>query len=805
LNDILGEIQNLLNAQEEQLSNQVKDSLKDLAGQHETDPSHIEGTYDVLINRLNEALSAFPPETESPSSTSDATALIPAGAGTGGTGAAGVSQGTIVGAIAAAVGIGIIAILLISFNSDDGNESINIPLEENGIEVYTEKSAYDLGETVRIYGVVNKLLKDLPITLDITDSDGKIYFSTMFIPNTDRGYEYEMTSRDYQLVSGNFSISVSYGNAHSAADFVVTGHLGQPILISPNNRDSINVTNLVFSWTRISSRDDITYDLNVYRQPENNLILSENNLSSTSYTVKAPLTAGTYTWFVYAKDAIGTIGPESSKWSFTISDTNPKIELHTDKEKYQIGEPILVSGQLDKIRTEKNLVLRIFTPSGPMYGEENIDLTKGPTFSAKLNGLDQIGQWELEAIYEGRTQSSLNFELIDLKKSAIKVTVNKEELYMHDSFMITAKPMFLKGDNLLYVKVFNPDGLLFSEGQAVESKTGEHYFNATMEGELAVPGKFKVEVEDWNTTETIYLKLLKTQTPASPILISPTDNAYVNSSLPIFEWSMVYPNPGALFNRYMVQIFDENKIVLSTMKLNSTLYRSTGQFLDGEYTWQVITIDDTGQKGNWSSKFTFRIDTSPPSGVSLLSPPSNEYLNSTIVHFDWSDASDRFPVSYVMKIWGEQTNLTLADITTSNLTLKNVLPEGKYYWQVYGVDAANNRGFESKFKSFVIDTTPPKSVTLVSPANGTNSVSPRPTFTWNPVSDPSGTMYEIAIFGGDNFTKQIIFQNGLSTGSFTPIQYFQPGTYQWYVSAYDGAGNKSKSDKRFTFIIADVE
>jgi hypothetical protein len=96
--------------------------------------------------------------------------------------------------------------------------------------------------------------------------------------------------------------------------------------------------------------------------------------------------------------------------------------------------------------------------------------------------------------------------------------------------------------------------------------------------------------------------------------------------------------------------------------------------------------------------------------------------------------------------------------------------------------------------SIVLDTTPPGTPTLISPADNAKINDPTPTFTWTEVADATSGVadYEIVI---DSLTYT-------STGpSFAPSTDLAEGTYTWKVRAEDNAQNFGDYSTAFTFTL----
>ena len=95
--------------------------------------------------------------------------------------------------------------------------------------------------------------------------------------------------------------------------------------------------------------------------------------------------------------------------------------------------------------------------------------------------------------------------------------------------------------------------------------------------------------------------------------------------------------------------------------------------------------------------------------------------------------------------------------------------------------------------TIVKDTTPPPAPRLVSPPDLTIAESPRPTFEWSRVTDPSGVTYSLQIDNDSDFSSLEVSRGGLEEIIFKLDTELAGGTFSWRVVAVDGAGNTADS------------
>jgi hypothetical protein len=199
---------------------------------------------------------------------------------------------------------------------------------------------------------------------------------------------------------------------------------------------------------------------------------------------------------------------------------------------------------------------------------------------------------------------------------------------------------------------------------------------------------------------------------------------------------------------------------------------------DGSHTVSVIGRDEAG---NWQSEATptshsWTVDTTPPSVLfnNLPQNPTNEdFINVSVMGSG--------VVEYKYKIddgnWSGERDINLS-IQESYIT------EGLHTLYAIGKDEAGNWQSEATptSHSWTMDTTPPSNPIV----NGESSPSsnPRPTWTWNSVTD--AVIYRYSFTDGSNWTDT-------TDTSYTPTYDLTQDTYTLYVQACDEAGNWSGS------------
>ncbi|MDI6756916.1 MAG: PQQ-binding-like beta-propeller repeat protein [Endomicrobiia bacterium] len=211
----------------------------------------------------------------------------------------------------------------------------------------------------------------------------------------------------------------------------------------------------------------------------------------------------------------------------------------------------------------------------------------------------------------------------------------------------------------------------------------------------------------------------------------------------------------------------------------------------------TVTLDDV---------FVVKKDTTPPATPILSAPLDASATGQVTVNFAWLSSADLASgtSSYALQI---STDTGFGIINQSTTTsppfyLSTSLPQCTYYWRVSAKDFADNQSVWSAAWSVQVDTTPPATPTLSSPADGFTTNYAQQIFAWTTVSDsgPAGlSHYRIEIATSAGFVP-VWFSTSVAGNSLSR-QLADSATYWWRVSAVDRAGNSAQSGSSFALVI----
>ena len=286
---------------------------------------------------------------------------------------------------------------------------------------------------------------------------------------------------------------------------------------------------------------------------------------------------------------------------------------------------------------------------------------------------------------------------------------------------------------------------------------------------------------------------IDTTPPGAPILEAPTDQALINDSRPLFDWTT---SSGDVVEYRLV--VSGNAPVLDVMVDHpTTMFQVTGDLADGTYTWRVTARDSVLNQAHSETR-SLTIDAVLPGAPSLVAPADEALINDSTPLFDWSPSTGDV-ADYRLQVTSGDVDSDPYDVDVmvlhpaSEFQPTGDLPDGPYSWRVTARDSTSNQA-SSETRSFTIDTIPPEAPTLIFPASG-DSVAGEFDFTWDTTAE-AGVLYAVYLSSGDGGGGPFdVLTGDLDTGRLTihSGDLSIGATYRWRVTAADSAGNTADS------------
>ncbi|WP_205474714.1 Ig-like domain repeat protein [Nocardioides sp. SYSU D00038] len=285
--------------------------------------------------------------------------------------------------------------------------------------------------------------------------------------------------------------------------------------------------------------------------------------------------------------------------------------------------------------------------------------------------------------------------------------------------------------------------------------------------------------------------------PAQPRLEHPADGATVGDPF-WFQWTPSEQDGDhddrSLASSYTLQIsttrsFTPASAVRSCTTVNTTLVPSTGgcwPAAAGTYYWRVRGNDDySGDRPETDLiSAEVRSFTYLPERAIQVSPAPGEPVSVPTLRWRPVAGAARYQVS----ITGTSGGFAHTETTTgTSYTPRAKLPEGTYRWQVRteSQDERLGSGLLLAAQPTFTVTSPPAATATVPVPTSAPTASRFPTLTWEPVV--GATRYALlarplGTIGWSSVATNLPYPAGEGVNAAQ----LEPGTYEWYVDAYNG-------------------
>jgi hypothetical protein len=288
-------------------------------------------------------------------------------------------------------------------------------------------------------------------------------------------------------------------------------------------------------------------------------------------------------------------------------------------------------------------------------------------------------------------------------------------------------------------------------------------------------------------------------TPQTPFL----DQA-VTTTTPTFTWSAV---SGAM--SYSVSVVDAQThlVVASASSVSGTSWTPSTPLTDGRgYEWQVTAytpINGSLVASKPSNSIYFFVNVS--GALNLTSPAPGSTVTTGTPTLQWTPIPGAF--TYKLSVYDVTTGTPVVNtpgwtIQTSSWAVTVPLPSGhNYQWTVTADDTAKTTA-SAQFTIAVPGATGSLAAPTLSGPAGLLTTG-TPTFQWSSV--PGATGYGLYIVNASNSAYSWKDPIRVSGTSYTPTSTLNNGfnsAYQWWVTAYDNAGNVSPLSQALDFGMA---
>jgi hypothetical protein len=191
----------------------------------------------------------------------------------------------------------------------------------------------------------------------------------------------------------------------------------------------------------------------------------------------------------------------------------------------------------------------------------------------------------------------------------------------------------------------------------------------------------------------------------------------------------------------------------------------------------------------------------PPPAVSLISPADGAVTSSPRPTFTWSARDQGGPgLAQVQLLIDGKPSAAFA-LGATTYTPATPLPDGVHTWQIR---AADSLGYSTTTapRAIAVDTLPPTTPVLGTPANDARVFQPAPTFTWAPASDATSGVASYTLMLDGAVAAQLASTACGGACSLSAPHALGNGRHSWAIVATDRVGDEAPSaTQRFTVAV----
>jgi len=276
-----------------------------------------------------------------------------------------------------------------------------------------------------------------------------------------------------------------------------------------------------------------------------------------------------------------------------------------------------------------------------------------------------------------------------------------------------------------------------------------------------------------------------TQTPGTPMLITPANRATGIALTPKLTWNTVnatsYRVQVSTISTFATTILDDSTLTVATDSMTTALSYGT------VYYWRANGKNSYGT-GPWSNINSFTTMTQMPAAPTLVTPANRATGIALTPKLTWNTVnatSYRVQVStistFATTVLDDSTLTVATDSLTTALSYVTV-----YYWRVNGKNSYGT-GSWSNINSFTTMTQTPAAPTLLTPANGDTTTAVYPKLTWNSISNAAS--YRVQVSTISTFATTVVDDSTLTVASDSLITALSYSTvYYWRVNSKNTYG-----------------
>ncbi|MEW5691780.1 MAG: hypothetical protein AB1765_00625 [Candidatus Hydrogenedentota bacterium] len=555
------------------------------------------------------------------------------------------------------------------------------------------------------------------------------------------------------------------------------------ILISPIDGETRVQGSIQFVWQTTYDTGSglshwvLEYDTDLTDSFNPSLYRVYTSDSVCTYTPAINFTIGTWVWRAAAVDEVGN----TSSWSLpetfvVILPTTPQVYIDSPTGYVPTNDtPFYVAGSTlntqagDTVRIRVNGIIqdtKILSIANDTFAFDTVSLSPG---------YDTI---IVELIDSQGVVIDSDYVVVEYNDSVyVIIQIPVPSGFSYDTNYCTVTISGTAGD------VENGDSIYLYRNNIIQntySLTGNSWSGTvTLSGlgdSIVVKVKDRFGNIDYDTITINY------DTLASIEILSPI-NPDTRIDTVIISGTVADVLPGDTVWLYVNGVLTDSKV------LTDTTWSCTA-YLKGMGDSVVAKLTDRYGNIAWDT-ITLNLDTTPPTTVTLLSPPDATETRFTAITFIWVTSIDTQSGLFEHRLQVDTLGTFAyfiydSSAGTGTSGILTLAANDTFYWRVLAIDDAGNTSV-SNTRTILIDTIIPPKPTIISPANNTETRAQPVYFDWTDIIDTTSGLnrYHIQI----EISGVVVVDSDVTT-SDTSIT-LNEETYYWRVVAIDDAGNTS--------------
>jgi cytolysin (calcineurin-like family phosphatase) len=605
-----------------------------------------------------------------------------------------------------------------------------------------------------------------------TAADATSYVDSTLTCNTISYYRV----RAYRASDGQYS---AYSNVDSASTNVCVP-ADPPILLNPSDGSLSDSTLPTFNWTAVTNT--VMYQIQIDNDADFTSLAQSATVGTTSYKA-TPLVSGLYSWRVRGLSAMGTPGPWSAVWTFTIDATRPVLLLPQDGVLTNNARPHfeweVVDGAVRyHIQLDDNTDF-----SSPRYNPSTLTANG---FTPPLPLGNGEWHWHVRARFADGSWtdwSSVQAFIIDTVKPARStLTIPASGATLHESQPVfqwdavsDAASYHIQADRNTY----------FRSADLVEGYSNTTQFVSTVP---LMDGKWhwRVQAIDaagnvgaWSVVWNVLIDAVPTPVPTLEL---PIAGDLTNDRTPTFDWS---DEAGVV--RYHILIDDDEFFGSPRVDAKPAASTYTPIFTplaDGVWYWKVQAIGADGNPSLWTAKQSLTVDGTRPARAVPTAPATGSLVKVASFDLYWGSVADTFGYDVQADTSPYFNTGNRMDVQAFTETTAMTFPfDGKWYWRVRAFDEAGNIGAWSVVWNVFVDAVDTPVPTLLAPTESANPTKDR-VFTFDWTDEEGVKRYNLQVDNEPTFTPPYRINVNPAVSEFrNAVLPLSNGTWYWRVNA----------------------